>query len=408
MTTIKAIKFLGWKFLRVPMSAKELEPLSWPGGFDGASGGGAVSSVNGQKGAVVLTGDDLQSTLSGTGPSVTATVTEHLQTLKNDENELGEQVAGIQSLIPNNASSANLLATKKDISGAGGSTDDNGLEGDYSTTYGIVDETKSGLPSIISDNKIKIPAQLVLDVPGVDGLTIVASNIFYDIKSTTDCTLFLANGEVLEATDVYFQTNEPQNGVTGFAAWWNGEQWYFKSNDTGNVFRPANAVRIAKCIFTNGSLTRLCFTGCRALNRQEYLPLIGGTLTGGIRVLGTSKYDTASFDLIVCDVINPATGKQAILNIGVDPNGNMSIATQGSVVISNSLYGSGDNPTLGHFLFKWKNIYTTKLNNGRDIVVPNTAGTMVVATPPTAAGTYVLKATVDDSGNVTTAWVANE
>ncbi len=38
--------------------------------------------------------------------------------------------------------------------------------------------------------------------------------------------------------------------------------------------------------------------------------------------------------------------------------------------------------------------------------VDMTGGTMVVATPPTAAGTYVLKATVADDGTVTTAWVA--
>lgn len=40
MALIKAIKFLGWKFLRVPMNANESEPLAWPGGFDGVAGGG--------------------------------------------------------------------------------------------------------------------------------------------------------------------------------------------------------------------------------------------------------------------------------------------------------------------------------------------------------------------------------
>lgn len=41
-----------------------------------------------------------------------------------------------------------------------------------------------------------------------------------------------------------------------------------------------------------------------------------------------------------------------------------------------------------------------------NIIVPRTGGTMVVATPPTTAGTYVLKATVADDGTMTTEWVA--
>lgn len=49
--------------------------------------------------------------------------------------------------------------------------------------------------------------------------------------------------------------------------------------------------------------------------------------------------------------------------------------------------------------------FTKKLNNGSAIDVPNVAGTMVVATPPSADGTYVLKATVAD-GVVTYTWVA--
>lgn len=61
--------------------------------------------------------------------------------------------------------------------------------------------------------------------------------------------------------------------------------------------------------------------------------------------------------------------------------------------------------SLGNSSVKWDSIYVTKINNGADIAVPTTGGTMVVATPPTTDGTYVLKATVS-SGTVTYAWVA--
>lgn len=223
-------------------------------------------------------------------------------TLRNDVDGLGDQVHEIEAKIPGDASPANQLATKGDLAnvdtlpaqagnagkflstdgttaswepapGGGSSADNNGLEGDYCSKYGIVDETKSGLPTQGTGNQIIIPAQLVMDVPGVSGLTTNATAITHDLVSTTDCEIFLAEGTVIEATEVYWQTTEPEDGQTGYLAWWNGTGWKFKSNDTGNVWRAANAVRIAKCVFTGGNLTRLCFTGCRVLNKQDYVPI---------------------------------------------------------------------------------------------------------------------------------------
>lgn len=43
-----------------------------------------------------------------------------------------------------------------------------------------------------------------------------------------------------------------------------------------------------------------------------------------------------------------------------------------------------------------------------DIVASTTGGTMVVATPPAAAGNYVLKATVAEDGTLTTQWVLDQ
>lgn len=59
MAKIKAIKYLGWKFLRIPHTESEDEALSWPGGFEGAGGDGAVKSVNGKTGSVEITAEDI-------------------------------------------------------------------------------------------------------------------------------------------------------------------------------------------------------------------------------------------------------------------------------------------------------------------------------------------------------------
>lgn len=379
----------------------------------GGTGGGAVQSVNGKTGAVMLTGDDISSTLTGSGESITATITEHLQTLKNDENELGTQVSGIEEKIPSKASAKNQLATMEDVQGGGSGlpvggkpgqiiektadgfswTDGSGLEGDYCSKYGIVDETKSGLPTIVSGNTIKIPAQLVLDIPGVSGLTINASDITYEIKSTTDCTLFFANGEILEATDVFFQKSEPEDGTTGYAAWWNGSEMKFKSNDTGNVFRAANAVRVVKCVFTDGTLTRLCFTGCRVLNKQEYVPT---TVPSGKPIVFSGK-----------------DYEYEIGNGGVLAKNGVFIHKKGmsegwlfeTEKLTSSIKSFGINSEIGDSSYRVTRIYVKKLNNGADIEIPTTGGTMVVSTPPTEEGTYTMKATVSADGTVTTTWV---
>ena len=299
----------------------------------------------------------------------------------------------------------------KDATGGGGgsSADNNGLEGDYCSKYGIVDETASGLPTQGTGNQIIIPAQLVMDVPGVSGLTTNASAITHDLVSTTDCEIFLAEGAVIEATDVFFQTDEPEYGATGYAAWWNGTEWKFKSNDTGNVWRAANAVRIAKCIFTDGALTRLCFTGCRVLDKQEWLPKNGITTTdtefsyviktknSGCTCKCNSFFGSYWAWGIGANFLQYGFGQVGTIG-GKNENGARLFKTGG---IYEFYVGTQWNPLAG--------LYTKTINGGAAdavITVPTVSGTMVVATPPTTAGNYVLKATVAEDGTVTTQWVA--
>ena len=277
----------------------------------------------------------------------------------------------------------------KTVSGGGSGADNNGLEGDCCSKYGIVDETASGLPTQGTGNQIIIPAGLVLDVPGVSGLTTNESAITHDLVSTTDCEIFLSEGTVIEATDVFFQTDEPQNGETGFAAWWNGTEWKFKSNDTGNVWRAANAVRIAKCIFTDGALTRLCFTGCRVLDKQEWLPKNGITTTD-TNFSYVIKTKNGEFTC-KCDSY---FGSSWAWGIGSNflKYGFGSVGTAGgNQITAAKLFKTGGvyNFYVGTQWEPLDGIYTKTINGGAAdavITVPTVSGTMVVATPPTAAG----------------------
>ena len=125
----------------------------------------------------------------------------------------------------------------------------------------------------------------------------------------------------------------------------------------------------------------------------DYLPLSGGVMTGPIRFSfsGSSLYEPR--------ISNNANDIQ----IGTSFKPEMFVFDLSTTGI---LRPGGYSSDLGNRTYKWRRIYGQKLNNGEDIAVPTTGGTMVVATPPTAAGNYVLKATVAEDGTVTTQWVA--
>lgn len=148
--------------------------------------------------------------------------------------------------------------------GTGGGTNA-GLEGDYCSKYGIVDCPNG----ILSEDtgKVTLKAGVVMQLTETNGLTTNASDMAHDITSTVDFDLFYTSGSLLEATQVVFAEKEPDNGTTGVLAWYNGSQWQFKSNDTGNVWKSAPAVRLAHVHITDGNITRIDYIGNRHLNK---------------------------------------------------------------------------------------------------------------------------------------------
>lgn len=94
--------------------------------------------------------------------------------------------------------------------------------------------------------------------------------------------------------------------------------------------------------------------------------------------------------------------KSNTYNAGIDFNNNSIVVSAGNVRFGfyqtdRSFYGLDNNTILGTSSKKWANVYTTKINNGADITVPNTTGTMVVADYTGATQGQVL--TLNSSGN---------
>lgn len=152
--------------------------------------------------------------------------------------------------------------------GTTGGSDLYGIRGDYATHYGILD-CPNGLIRYSTDNRtITTHTGIVLQCAGVAYKSTLASEIAYTIQSVTDVVLFYAEGELLEAGDVFYQEDEPQNGTSTYAAWYspNVKKWQFKSNDTGNVWREAVATPIANIGITEGVITRVDYIGYRILD----------------------------------------------------------------------------------------------------------------------------------------------
>lgn len=83
-------------------------------------GGGAVDSVNGKTGNVVLTGRDIKATLlTSEGESITLPITDQLQNLANGQDGLTNKITQIEAIIPAGASAQNPLSTVDDYNRLG-------------------------------------------------------------------------------------------------------------------------------------------------------------------------------------------------------------------------------------------------------------------------------------------------
>lgn len=170
------------------------------------------------------------------------------------------------------------IATTDDITAAvakvsgGGSTTDDGIKGDYCSTYGILAAPNGVLTA--NGMKLTLKAGLVLQCAGQEAKTTIAGDTVHEVESTQDFDFFYADGAFYEATQVVYSHAEPENGDTGILAWWNPDvkKWKFKSNAAGNVWATANkAARLAH-IHTDGTtITRIDYIGTRVLDEGRLL-----------------------------------------------------------------------------------------------------------------------------------------
>lgn len=161
------------------------------------------------------------------------------------------------------------------ISGGGDVADKYGIEADYAIHYGILDCPNGLIDTNITNKTVTINPGIVLKLAGTEGKTVLASKQTYDIEESGKLTLFLAKTSdtqlgFLEAGEVFYQEEEPSNGVTSYLAWWkpSRSKWQFKSIATGNVWREAIATPIANITIneSNTGVLNIDYIGYRILD----------------------------------------------------------------------------------------------------------------------------------------------
>ena len=155
-----------------------------------------------------------------------------------------------------------------------------GIRADYALTHGIVDNPNDIISHNDTDKNITVKQGLVLKTAGTNAnKTTIASDMQHTVTSTGNFTLFYANGELLECGKVDYSTEEPTgNGITNYQAWFNpdktvntNQQWQFKSNDTGNVWRYVdNATPLADIVADSTAITSISYLGYRIFDDDVF------------------------------------------------------------------------------------------------------------------------------------------
>lgn len=173
-----------------------------------------------------------------------------------------------------------------------------GIQGDYSTHYGILDCPNGLIDYNVTGKDITINAGMILQLAGQANKTTIASNITKTLTSNDNIVLFYSAGEFLEAGKVDYSIEEPaDNGASNYQAWYTPEvgQWQFKSNDTGNVWRQAIATPIANIYMNNSNITRIDYIGYRILDDDIFVQQSElETINESITTLTNDKADKAT------------------------------------------------------------------------------------------------------------------
>lgn len=257
---------------------------------------------------------------------------EELTTLRNDIDELGDDVAGIQAKIPETASGSNPLITKQQL-----------LDEEM--------DIRDDLNESVSELQTQITAQATA-IAGKQEKLIAGDNIVIGSDGKTISATGAGGGAGLSF--IVYDTL-PETGESGII--------YLvpKDGEAPDVYDEYVWITATSTFELIGS-TQVDLTDyAKKEDLNDYLPLSGGTLTGALSIRNAAG-------TLFGAISNNGGGLQ--FNYG--STNNAVFRYDGS-----SLYpATNKTKTLGDAGHIWSNVYATKLNNGADIAIPTEGGTL--------------------------------
>lgn len=221
-------------------------------------------SVGGQDALTVSAEDILVTLVDADNNEHEYTLLQALQTIKNDQDEHGDQVHAIEEKIPADAGPENPLVTQAELKNF---SDDAGMRADYCVQNGCI-QANAGYPTILSGNRVQLPGGLVFDVPGTRDnptrtlLTLASPEIISLSKTINSLLVYIVGVSELQQCDkICFSKTKPADDGSTCQIWFDGVEMHFRSTEYGNVWHACRAAIIGELLYTDGSLTRIKTTG---------------------------------------------------------------------------------------------------------------------------------------------------
>lgn len=315
-------------------------------------------------------------------------------------NATNTRVDGIDAVIPSKATTANPVATMDDVREA--SEDNNGLRGDYMTSYGITEFVNGIINIPAGTNNIVIPSGTTLKTPSND-LFIINTTTTHTVESSVDFVLFwtAALGYIEADSVVYSGTAPSDYSGSAYQAWWNGARWQFRNADT-MTWQTMNATPLCRAIFANGSLSRLDFVGYRLLDAQNLDTSLFALDADVVHKTGNETIDGEKYflqDFYIAGITSSTSGQNKMFKF-TDPTGAITYCWLGSTTAGEFVFGSGSNSIftiqeayvgpaqsranamdLGRLATRFRNLYLNGfISNGTyTYTLPSSTGTLITS-----------------------------
>lgn len=288
------------------------------------SNGNIIAASTTETGGLVAVAHD--TSLKGAGKDsdplgVADSILEDISTTKNDLGDLGDQVSGIESKIPEDASEQNQLATRNQITELQSSKQDIATAVNYDNITNCITEIPQDIKLEIVDGAVVLKAGSKVYVPngaGVFDVVDILNDVRYVYSGTEQLILLVSNtGKQLIVSGKGLTVSGATDSLSGTAY----HTWYDTTNNVINRYNASASEPAYLCSFpiavitvSNGVVTSIdqVFNGFGYIGGTIFaLPGIKGLVPNGRNADGTLNSINV-FNATTVKINTPSDGERDI------------------------------------------------------------------------------------------------